>query len=247
VEVCSLTYGRGKDASSEMRAMRTYIYYSDDKIRELAQQLPSPWWRRALRRIRGGEIDVLGVGAGIDIAPEPDLMIRDMQRVWRHLDSRGQVGTFDEPRQYFHGQLAFSYGIFDVVKPPVFFLIGDTKQTIVALGGQQRHVRGFRDQLPGATSEAPSLVMESEVARALFKSFASGSSLSSTETPTTILDDDLWAKDVALMYYNREAWQGARIEFEVLARREKLTRISLPFLDKPRDVLVGSPVFVAQM
>lgn len=228
--------------------MQTYIYLSDDKIGELAQQLPPPSrWRRFLGRISGAQVTVMGSGGGINVAPrEPEQIIPVMQRVWKHLKSEDQVGTFDDPKRYFHGQLEFYYGIFDIVNPPVLFLVGGTERTIVALGGQKKHVRGYRDQKFEAVQNAVSAAMEPEVAMAIFQSFDPSSAQDATGTSIPVLDDDLWAMDVSYMYENSQIWQGRKMEFEVLARKEKLTQISAS-VDSPNWVLIGSPIFVAQV
>jgi len=222
----------------------TYIYYSDDKIRELAQQLPPlPWWRRFLDRLRKVDIKVLGTGPAIDIAPPPDPEhLQTLKNVWRHLDAKGRVGTFDDPKQYFHGRLEFYYGIFDTVNPPVFFLVGGTDRTIVALGGSKKHVRGHRDHKIEAEENSKNVTMEPDVATLIYTG-------SETVSPAaaTVEAGDLWAIHVVGMYKNWQFWQGKKMEFEVLAHKEKLVRqVGPPFLESARDVLIGSPIFVAQ-
>ena len=145
--------------------IRRYIYYSDDKIHELDQQLPeAKWWHRT----QGGGATVLGTGANIDFGPqETKPVLRTMQKVWRYLERMQQVGSFDEPRQYFYGRLAFYLEFFDSVNPQLFFLIGDTGQTVVALGGQKKHVRGFRGQQSRQRAGAPSIVIETDLVRYL--------------------------------------------------------------------------------
>jgi hypothetical protein len=231
------------------QAPRTYIYYSDDKVRELDQQLPlPPWWRRALSRIRGGgATGPGGIGLNIDIgSPEPEAILRSMQRIWRHLDAEGLVGTFDEPKTYFYGELEFYYGIFDSVQPPVFFLVGATDRTIVGLGGSQKHVRGHRDHEIRAEENARNVTMEPDVATLIYTASETDSPEAPMGIPSAMPGDDMWAIHLAGMYSNWQGWQGRKMKFEVLARQEGLSQLSPPFVESSRDVLIGSPIFVAQ-
>jgi hypothetical protein len=218
--------------------IRRYVYYSDDKIHELDQQLPeAKWWHR----IQGGGATVLGTGANIDFGPqETKPVLRTMQKVWRYLDRTQQVGSFDEPRQYFHGRLAFYLEFFDSVNPQLFFLIGDTGQTVVALGGQKKHVRGFRDQQSRQRAGAPSIVVETDLVRYWMRK--SRASQSPKESPDA-MQGDRWNKVVVDMY---SRWKGQKAEFEVLAARESFSQATRPRPKLPSDVLIGSPIFVAE-
>ena len=233
----------------EQATLRTYIYYSDDKIHDLAQQLPLPsWWRRAIGRVRGvGGSGPGGIGGKIDIGPpEPEPILRTMQRVWRQLDQQQEIGTFDEPKRCFYGRLGFYYGAFDVVDPPVFFLVGATDRTIVALGGSLKHVRGHRDREIRAAENAEKVTMEPDVAAVIHTASMTDSLDESKATPSAAATED-WAIHVAGIHRNWEGRKGNKMEFEVLARQEGRSRVSAPFAESPRDVLIGSPIFVAQM
>ncbi|MFI1363922.1 DUF7019 family protein [Streptomyces griseochromogenes] len=232
---------------AENNKIRTYIYYSDDKVNEIAQQLSAPsWWRKALRRISGVQGQIAGTGVGVDIERgEPEPTLQTLQKVSDYLDQQREVGTFDDPGRYFHGQLRFYHGIFDVVNPPVFFLLGSTGKTIVALGGSKKHVRGFRDQEVRAAENAQSVTMEPDVAELIHAADGDDSTPVPAGIPPTAQGDS-WAIHVAGMYLNWQHSQRSNMEFEVLARREAYSRVTAPFLDSPKDVLIGSPIFVAQ-
>ena len=66
-----------------------------------------------------------------------------------------------------------------------------------------------------------------------------------TESLTADRDEDLRAGYAGRMYtdWNRK---GKKMEFEVLARIELRSETSPPFVESPKNVLIGSPVFVAQ-
>lgn len=220
---------------------RAYIYYSDDKILELSQQIPEP--RRG--RLRGVGVTVVGTGGNVNWQQPEETVLQKLQRIWEHLDREQLVGSFDEPKQYFHGQLEFYYGIFDVVNPPVFFLAGSTDQTIIGLGGSTRHVRGHRDEEMRVSDNTPNVTMEPEVATLLY----GASQVSPDSTPTEVVmgpgTTDRWPIYLAGMYTNWQFWKGRKSVFEVLARQEGRSHVSGPPLESPRNVLIGSPIFVA--
>jgi Family of unknown function (DUF7019) len=228
--------------------MRSYIYYSPEKIEDLAQELPqASWWRRALGRIRAlGGSGPGGIGANIAIgAPEPQPILRTMQRVWQQLEQEQQVGTFDAPKRFFYGRLQFYYGAFGNIDPPVFFLVGATDQTIVALGGSLKNVQGHRGQEIRAAENANKVTLEPDVATVVHTAFMTESADTSGESPATALIEG-WDVHVVGMYQNWRGMSGSKMEFEVLARQDGRSSVSAPYLESPKEVLIGSPIFVAQ-
>lgn len=225
---------------------RTYVYYSDAKILELRQQMPLSRWERATRRVTEVGGTVLGTGGKIGIGPpasEPILLT--MQAVWIDLFDEGLIGSFDEPEQFFYGRLVFYYGIFDEVDPSVFFLVGATDRTIVGLGGSKKHVRGFRGREIPVADDAQAVVMEPDVATLIYTASETPSQ-GSTESLTAEPGEDIRANHVAGLYKNWQFWRGRKMEFEILARRELLSPVSPPYVESPKNVLIGSPIFVAQ-
>jgi hypothetical protein len=223
---------------------RTYIYYSDEKILALKDEVPPPRWTRALGRVNKIGATVLGSGGEISIGPpSSEPILQTLQAVWVDLADEGEIGTFDDPaKRYFYGTLTFYYGLFKLVDPPVFFLVGATDKTIVALGGAWKHVRGFRgrDEIPIPDEGAQPVVVEPDVATVLYES-----SGASTEIEALTGNDDIRAIHVAGLYHNWKFWKGKKLEFEVLARKELRSSVSPPSIESPTDVLIGSPVFVA--
>ena len=225
---------------------RTYIYYSEDKIRDYQQRVTPSKWKSALGRLEQLEAKVLGSGGTLKFRPPaPDTMLGSMQTMFSDLASQGMVGTFDEPRDYFHGTLVFHYGFFNLVKPPVIFLVGATDRTLVALGGSQKHVRGLRDgkEIPVADG-ARVVVMEPDVASLIYASEARPAGLPSEEPPLA-RGEDIRARHVASMSKNWKS-RPEKMEFEVLAHKELISPVSAPYTESPMNVLIGSPVFIAQ-
>ena len=223
------------------RTRRTYIYYSDEKILGLKDDVPAPRWTRALGRVNKIGATVLGSGVEIGIGPpSSEPILQTLQAVWVDLADEGEIGTFDDPaKRYFYGKLPFYYGLFKLVDPPIFFLVGATEKTIVALGGEWKHVRGFRGhEVPVADEGAQAVVVEPDVATVLYE--ASGA----PEIEALTEKDDIRAIHVAGLYGNWKFWKGRKLEFEVLARKELRSTVS-QFVESPTDVVIGSPVFVA--
>jgi hypothetical protein len=124
---------------------RTYLYYSDDKILEFAMDAASTSeLRQEFERFRKVEVKVLGSGGTIELAPrEPDTILGAMKKVWHALDKEGQIGTPEDDKPYFHGGMMLYQGFFDTVNPPVWFFVGETDRTIIALGGRAKHARAY--------------------------------------------------------------------------------------------------------
>jgi hypothetical protein len=55
------------------------------------------------------------------------------------------------------------------------------------------------------------------------------------------------AHDVARLYEDWQSRKISRMEFEVLARSELRSSVHPPFVESTKGVLIGSPVFVAQI
>jgi hypothetical protein len=227
---------------------RTYLYYSDDKILQYKQQVPASRWERAIRRVNQIGFTVVGTGPTFTIGPpasEP--ILRTMQEMWIDLADEGRIGTFDEPREYVYGRLDFHYGLYNIVDPPVLFLVGATDRTIVALGGSQKHVRGFRDREIRVAEDAQAVFVEPDVPNLILQAEAlSQGAPAETMTPAAP-DEDIRAQDVARLYEDWQSRQIRRMEFEVLARTELRSSVHPPIVESTKSVLIGSPVFVAQI
>ena len=52
---------------------RTYIYYSDEKILDLRQQIPTTRWDKVKQNLSGVEVTVLGSGAKIPMLRSEDV------------------------------------------------------------------------------------------------------------------------------------------------------------------------------
>lgn len=147
------------------RGVADFLYISNAKVDALYQQyqLELPWLLRVIDRI--DSITVLS--SGVSRNRTEATLVRNLQRVQRFLNKKEEVGSIDKPKRYFFDRIEMHYGAFDQVDPPVMYLIGATSQTIVALGGQLKHVIGRDLETTKAGQDAKHVLGEPEVARAI--------------------------------------------------------------------------------
>jgi Family of unknown function (DUF7019) len=235
-----------RSRTKEPERLRTYWYYSDEKIKSLASQIRPSGWRGALDRIQAIEASVPTVGgAKIETRP-PQLeeeVLRLLPKVWKKLEKQNQVGTFDEPERFFYGELEFYFGApYPEVDPPAFFLAGATDRTIIGLGGSLKHVRGYRGHEVAAAENAQKATMEPDVAAIIHDA-----EVRPPETPTenrAAEQSGRWASYVAGIHWNWEGRRADRLKFEVLAAKEGgQVESASPW--PARQVIIGSPIFVA--
>jgi hypothetical protein len=94
----------------------------------------------------------------------------------------------------------------------------------------------------GAAQNAKDVTLEQDVAGEIY----AGPDIGIPEASTPEEARNLWATHVAGMYKNWRFFRGKQMEFEVLAVSQKFLRgFSAPPLESPRDILIGSPIFVA--
>lgn len=229
------------------RPSRDFFYVSTTKVDDLWQQL-SPWWRRWPGRISGFTVSVLGNGGGLSVPPEDvqRTLIRRMALVERSLHKSGEVGSIEHPKRYFAGRLAVHYGAFDMVNPPVAYLIGESNGVIVALGGSLHHVRGRHREDTPARENARHVLVEPQVAMAVRRFLTNEDHIVDSGS----VQEQQWAIDVAETYWR---WDPGlpKMSIDMLARQEAHVRpapsqLSYRGDDAPKSILIGSPVFVAR-
>lgn len=122
-------------------SFRYYLYVSDSKIEMMLSQIDP-----ALTRKRTAELSlnlkVVGGKRATEVPAGGDRTAR-LERVVRYLDEHGDLGSVDEPGQFFWGLLPMRWGPFptDPTGAVVYFG-GNTENTVVGLGGSSRHVVG---------------------------------------------------------------------------------------------------------
>jgi hypothetical protein len=207
-------------------SLRYYLYISDAKVDMLLQQIDPGFARRRSAEV-GVNLTVVSAKRTVEsIAPD---RVTRLERVVRQLDDHYDVGTIDEPGQYFRGRLPMRWG--PLATGQGVYFGGSTEQTIVGLGGATGHVVGAV-----APAEAPPVFAPSTMPGVL------------DGLAATIADDDS-VPDSALasVYLASRQLAGAEQDVEFLAKRLLYEPSPFPELDA-RDgmtVLLGSPLFVA--
>jgi hypothetical protein len=229
--------------------LRHFVYYSDDKIILLAQQFGLSWWQSTLDDLYAeGELEAgpVKLKAGWKPSQNPELILPALNRVCNELERRGSIGTFDAHKSHFYGVLDFYYGYFDEVNPPVLFLVGATKSTIVAVGGSQYHVAGLKNAKIKARKNAETVTIESDVATAIYLSELGSVQATSVPYPP---DTAGWEVHVAVMYSAFRDRRHRHRHFEVLVHKEddKFVGPLPPYVDSRKRVIIGSPIFIAMV
>lgn len=226
-----------------------FFYVSDTKLDWLYDRFPQSWWRRALGRISGANITILGFGGGASVHATEKTRMQKLRWVEHRLNESDEVGSVDQPKHYFAGRIAMYYGAFDMVDPPVMYLVGESDRTIVALGGSLHHVRGRSVESTRAREDAKRTIFEPEVARAVRRAQTSVDSL-----PTFAAQrDQQWAIDVAETYWHwsSDGPDGPKMMFETLAICDGFASPAPPEIsgrmEIQKNVVLGSPIFVARV
>ncbi|MCE7003763.1 hypothetical protein LWC34_13135 [Kibdelosporangium philippinense] len=208
-------------------SFRYYLYISDAKIDMLLAQIDP-----AATNKRTSEISV-GVSAAKakrTVETTGDQVGR-LERVVRHLNEHGDVGTVEEPGQFFWGLLPMQWGpmVTDNGSSLVYFG-GRDERTIVGLGGSAGHVVGAEhaDQRPPSPSLLPVLL-----------------DMIDDREPEPGVDLDEAA--LASVHRANSRLRGPVQNVEFLAKRLLSGPSPYPELDGRDDmsVLLGSPLYVA--
>ncbi|GAB7051275.1 DUF7019 family protein [Catenuloplanes indicus] len=197
-------------------SLRYYLYISDSKVDILLPQIDP-----AFGRTRETEIGFnLRVAAGKRKVEATSDRIARLDRVVRYLDDFADVGTVDEPGQYFRGRMRMRWG---PVGGELVWFAGATSRTVVGLGGSRAHVAGEGE--PSGSSTLPGMV----------------------EGLRSVLAEEGGAEALATVHLAARQLRGTEQELEFVAKRLGQGPSPYPELD-PRagmTVLVGSPIFVA--
>jgi hypothetical protein len=208
-----------------------YLYISDSKIDMLLPQIDPAYTTK-----RGSEVGVsLSVLSFKKTAEQPaHNRTARLERVLRHLQDHGDIGSIDHPGQFFGGLLPVQWGRFPGAASMVF-AGGRTDQTVIALGGSGRHLLGAVpniDQADPAWSHLPPLLdglasdLEDEIL------------VEAAEQPGDHLDrGDLTALATVRRAVDRLTGPAQNVEF--VAKR--LLHGTL----EGQPVLLGSPLYLA--
>lgn len=229
-----------------------YVYVSDMKLAMLSSQIPD-----GTRRHLANE---LGFDEGIVSAPSPPQPLTPSARfalvrlVERYLAQQDQIGTIDEPKAYFQGELSLKWGGYETFTTkwdepsPLVYFGGSTVDTILGLGGSAHHVIGAIDQRAAHSHSATPYMVA-----ALCK----GLELPVPEATKAILKKP---KNFFERYFGRDTSGNIAMAVDLATTQMLGTEQRLKFLARrlaffPRhthqawsenmNILLGSPLYVA--
>lgn len=148
--------------STDTTDLKFFLYYSDLKMDMLHEQISSKQHKRV-----SIEWKIDAKVASVVRRSEVDKRLaryEKLQTVVKALENADAIGTIDEPRAYFRGELRMRWGLFQDTgrpedTPPLVYFGGKTRRTIFGLGGSSCHVLGLQGATStGGRSSAPYLV-----------------------------------------------------------------------------------------
>lgn len=113
-----------------MAAKRYYLYISDSKVDMLLSQIDPALTRKSMSEL-SLNLKIFGAKRGVESPAGADRIAR-LERVVRHLEDYGDLGSVDEPGQFFRGMLPMRWGPF--YQTSLVYFGGHTKHTVVGLG-----------------------------------------------------------------------------------------------------------------
>jgi hypothetical protein len=203
-------------------SLRYYLYISDAKVEMMLPQI-DPGFDRVSESEIGFDVKVASAKRKVGTTFN---RVARLERVVRYLDDFADVGTVDEPGQYFRGRMPMRWG--SVTSSLVYFG-GATERTVVGLGGAAGHLHGERGGSDAfAPSSLPGIV---EGLRGVLA--ADGADGQPEALPAAHLA--------------HRQLRGTEQDLEFVAKRLAHGPSPYPELDPHQgmNVLVGSPIFVA--
>lgn len=229
-------------AGVALMSFRYYLYVSDVKVDMLLSQLyPSFQDRRTSEWSLNFKI--FGAKRGRETAVGDNRFAR-LETVVRYLEDHGDVGSVDEPGQFFRGLLPMKWGPLKESKEPQgFYFCGHTDRTILGLVGSTDHVIGAGSSRP---SDRPSALLGYAVPP-LTEALGNDDDKGDIDSSPTDVSAEQGA--INAVHYATSIFPGPEQNLEFVAKRLIRGRSLLP--DEPehphseRMVLLGTPLYVA--
>jgi hypothetical protein len=215
-------------------SFKYYLYVSEAKIDMLLPQI-DPGFGRKRGSEFGVDLKVLQVKRFSE--PAASERLSRLELVVRHLHDHGDLGSVEEPGQFFWGLLPMRWGPFPAeAASPLVFFGGRTGRTVVGLGGSVQHVLGLA---PDGMEHGISASLMPPMLDAL-----GGSAELEDEYVADAVDGDLDRADRAALAKVHQVAMGLRgpaQNVEFVAKR--LLHGEGPHAGE--FVLLGSPLYVA--
>jgi hypothetical protein len=122
--------------------MKYYVYISDSKVEMLLSQI-EPDEKKKIATEKKLDLKVFSISRRTEADHQRD-RIAKLEAVTTYIGRFGNIGTVDEPDEYFYGDLSMRWGPFESfeIDNPLVYFGGRTDRTIVGLGGSAKHVIG---------------------------------------------------------------------------------------------------------
>lgn len=219
-------------------ALRYFVYLSDTKVQMLFPQLPQRLQHR------GGSVSTevkvrLGVFEASARRDPPGRTVdsdrfEKLRAVCGFLQSdASQLGTLDDPRQFFAGRLNMNWGSLKEYGADIVFFGGETARTTIALVGSRQSIVG----------EAPVSDSGHALDYYLFKFLSA-----SEANPRSFSLDALGPSGGATESYLTLASSFNRYMGRVANRSQRLEFVARTLFRQDEDahqILIGSPLYVA--
>jgi hypothetical protein len=129
--------------------MTYYLYVSDAKVDMLFAKIPQNFLSGIALElsINLGELGKVTATQ----RPKEETRFTKLAAVVKYLRKTADVGTVDDPNDYFWGSMPMKWKLLDTEKTDMVIFAGTVDQTLVVLNGSGHHVLGAGPQLPSRT------------------------------------------------------------------------------------------------
>ncbi|MEV7044046.1 SAVMC3_10250 family protein [Amycolatopsis sp. NPDC051061] len=210
-------------------SFRYFVYISDSKVDLLLQQIDPGATRKRTAEV-SVDLKVLKGKRGVEAAVGADRTER-LERVVRYLTDFGDLGSVDEPGQFFWGLLPLRWGpLVGADGLSLVYFGGRDERTVLGLGGSRRHVFGA---LPAGDLDPP-------LSRSLLPSLLDGIARGPGIATAVTGDGDGDAEACQDVRRATTDLRGPAQNMEFIAKRLLHGKTA-----DGESVLLGSPLYVA--
>jgi uncharacterized protein DUF7019 len=206
--------------------MRYYIYVSDTKVDMLYEQIPARLRGKIATEIK---VDLKILSTTVSEEPRDASRLAKLKIVTEYIQKNEQVGTVDQPTDYFYGTMRLRWGPYAFRETQSVYFGGSTQYTSLGLIGSLKHVIGEigTSQIDFSSSDVP----------AIMKALSRMAELSAK------IEDERQSNeyDISLVADATNSLKGPTQRMEFLAKR----LIEGYSHKQQQRILLGTPIYVA--
>jgi hypothetical protein len=217
--------------------MKYYIYISPIKVDMLYAQIPQGLKSKIATKLT---IDLKLIKTEFSEKQSQENLFSKLKIVTDYLDQGEELGTVDNPKAYFRGELPMRWGPYGMgygKEEPIVYFGGITNKTIVGLGGSNQHVIGN----PGS-----SLAFSDSLAPMLISVLTKELGLASKEGKYEFENQDFLALEAVAG--GTHSMRGPKQKIQFIAKKLIFSQdLETDFRSnwEGRGVLLGSPIYAA--